>query len=100
MTRFQHKNRHSCLVKTSFPDVFKEGLGQCTVTKATLTPKQNVTPVYRRARSVPYASLPTVERELDRLLELGIIKPVKHADWAAPVMVVKKPDGSAQLCVD
>jgi len=58
------------------------------------------TPVYRRARPVPYASLPTVEQELDRLLELGIIKPVKHAYCAAPVMVVKTPDGSAQLCVD
>jgi hypothetical protein len=41
-----------------------------------------------------------VEQDLDRLLNLGVIKPVKHADWTAPVMVVKKPDGSARLCVD
>jgi hypothetical protein len=70
------------------------------VTKASLTLKQNATPVYRHARPVPYDSLPTVEQELDRLLNLGVIKPVRHADWAAPVMVVKKPDGSARLCVD
>jgi transposase InsO family protein len=87
-------------LKSSFPGVFKDGLGQCTLTKATLTLKQNATPVYRRARPVPYASLPVVEQELDRLLDLGVIKPVRHADWAAPVMVVKKPDGSARLCVD
>jgi hypothetical protein len=49
---------------------------------------------------VPYASLPIVEQELDRLLNLGVIKPVRYADWAAPVMVVKEPDGSARLCVD
>jgi hypothetical protein len=84
----------------AFPDVFKEGLWQCTVTKATLTLKQSATPVYRRARPVLYASLPTVEQELDRLLNLGVIKPVRHADWVAPAMVVKKPDGSARLCVD
>ena len=70
------------------------------MTKATLTLKQNATPVYRRARPVPYASLPIVEQELDRLLNLGVIKPVRHADWAAPVMVVKKPNGSSRLCVD
>jgi hypothetical protein len=49
---------------------------------------------------VPYASLPTVKHEHDRLLNLGVIKPVRHADCAAPVQVVKKPDGSARLCVD
>jgi len=68
--------------------------------KAMLTLKQSATPVYRRARPVPYISLPIVEQELDCLLNLGVIKPVRHADWAAPVMVVKKPDGSARLCVD
>ena len=68
--------------------------------KATLTLKQNAIPAYRHARPVPYASLPIVEQEFDRLLNLGVIKPVRHADWAAPVMVVKKPDGSARLCFD
>jgi len=83
-----------------FPDVFQEGLGKCEVTKATLKLKEGATPVYRRAKPVPYASLPVVEQELDRLLNLGVIKPVKHAEWAAPVMILKKPDGSARLCVD
>jgi hypothetical protein len=41
-----------------------------------------------------------VEQDLDRHLNFGVIQPVKHADWAAPVMIVKKPDGSARLCVD
>jgi hypothetical protein len=87
-------------LENSFPSVFKERLGKCTVTKATLKLKEKATPVYRRARPVPYSSLPIVEQELDRLLDLGVIKPVKYAEWAAPVMIVKKPDGSAQLCVD
>jgi hypothetical protein len=41
-----------------------------------------------------------VEQEFDRLLELGVIKTVRHAGWAAPVVVVKKPDESTRLCVD
>ena len=74
-------------LENSFPDVFKEGLGKCTMTKATLKLKGNASPVYCRSRPVPYASLPVVEQELDRLLDLGVIKPVKHAEWVAPVMV-------------
>jgi hypothetical protein len=87
-------------LKESFPDVFKDGLGQCALMKATLTLKQNPTPGYRRARPVPYASLPIVEQELDPLLKIGIIKSVRHADWAAPVIFVEKPNGSTRLCVD
>ena len=49
---------------------------------------------------MPYASIPIVEQEVDRLLNLGFIKPVRHADWMAPVMFVKKPDGSSRFCVD
>jgi hypothetical protein len=70
------------------------------VTKATLTLKQNATTVYRRARPVPYDSLPVVEQELDRLLKFGVIKSVRHAEWAARIMVVEKSEGSARLCVD
>jgi hypothetical protein len=59
------------------------------VTKATLKLKVKATPVYRRARPVLYASLRVVEQEIHRLLDLGVIKTLKHAEWAAPVMVVK-----------
>jgi hypothetical protein len=87
-------------LKNSFLLVLKDGLGQGTVMKATLTVKQNATPVYRLASPVPYTSLRIVEQELDRLLNLGVFKPVRHVDWVAPVMVAKKPDGSPWLCVD
>ena len=87
-------------LSNSFPTVFQEGLGKCTVTKATIKLKEGTTPVYCRARPVPYASLPVAEQELDRLLDSGVIKPVKYAEWAAPVMIVKKPDGSTRLYVD
>jgi hypothetical protein len=87
-------------LKSSFPGVFQDGLGKCTVAKATLKLKENETPVYRRARPVPYASLPVVEQELDRLLDSGVIKPVKHTDWAIPIRVVKKPDGSTRRGMD
>ena len=73
-----------------FLDVFQEGLGKCDVTKATLKLKEGVIPVYRHAGPVPYASLLVVEQELDRILNLGVLKPVKHAEWTAPVMIIKK----------
>ncbi|KAL3080644.1 hypothetical protein niasHS_012988 [Heterodera schachtii] len=57
-------------------------------------------PVYCRPRPVPYNTRLVVEGELDRLLEQKVIKPVDHTHWAAPIVVVKKANGSARICAD
>lgn len=41
-----------------------------------------------------------VEVEIERLLRDNIIEPVKHSEWAAPVVPVLKPDNTVQLCGD
>ena len=41
-----------------------------------------------------------MEEELKRLEAAGIIEPVTHSDWAAPVVPVVKGDGSIRLCGD
>ena len=68
--------------------------------KAHLSLKADVQPVYRKARPVPYNSREVVENELDRLESMGVIKPIEHTEWAAPILTVKKADGSARLCID
>ena len=39
-----------------------------------------------------------VKKELDRLLQAGIIEPVQMAEWAAPIVPVVKLDGSIRIC--
>ncbi|VDP40373.1 unnamed protein product [Schistosoma curassoni] len=81
-------------------NVFKEGLGECTKVNALLTLKPAATPVFRPKRPVPYAALPIVEQELQWIQEMGVIEPVNFSNWAAPIVVVKKSDGSVRLCAD
>ena len=52
------------------------------------------------SRPLPYAMKSQVDVELDRLLTEGIIEPVDHAEWASPVVVVRKKNGSIRLCGD
>lgn len=41
-----------------------------------------------------------VEVEIERLLREHIIEPVKHSEWAAPVVPVLKSDNTICLCGD
>lgn len=58
-------------------------------------------PIFHKARPVPYALRPLVEKELDRLEGTGIIKKVEHSSWATPLVVVPKANGQkVRLCGD
>ena len=40
-----------------------------------------------------------IDRQVEELLQLGLIKP-STSEWTSPVVLVKKPDGSWRLCCD
>ena len=57
-------------------------------------------PKFFKPRTAPYAIRGAVEDELDRLEREGILENVTHSQWATPVVVVPKADGSVRLCGD
>ncbi|EFO91976.1 hypothetical protein CRE_11440 [Caenorhabditis remanei] len=87
-------------IGTKYKEIMKPGLGKCTKTKATLTLKPNARPIFRKARPVTYSARPMVSAEIERLNQTGVISPVDHSEWAAPVVAVKKKNGSIRLCAD
>ena len=52
-------------------------------------------PPYR----IPQAYRDTVKQEIQEMLQAGIIEP-SNSEWGAPLVLVKKKDGSLRLCVD
>ena len=80
--------------------VFKEDLGHIRGTRASIPVDPMASPRFFRARTVPFALREKVEQEIIRLQELGVIEPVRFADWAAPVVPVVKSDGGVRLCGD
>ena len=68
--------------------------------EAKLHLKPNSQPKFVKARTVPFALKPAVERELDRLEQEGIIEKVTHSEWASPVVAVPKEGGVLRLCGD
>ncbi|KAI5731396.1 hypothetical protein M8J77_009366 [Diaphorina citri] len=83
-----------------FPKVFEEKIGCVPNFQVSLQLRKDVKPVFTKERSVPYALLDKVEKELDSLEAEGIISPVATSDWGSPLVCIPKPDGGVRLCVD
>lgn len=56
-------------------------------------------PIRSKAYPLPYAMREMVDKELDTMLQMGIIEP-SNAAFASPIVMVRKPDGSNRVCVD
>ena len=79
---------------------FRPQLGKLRDVTATLYVKSDAHPRFFRPRSVAHSLKEKVAKELDRLQELGVIIPVTHSEWAAPIVPILKGDGSIRLCGD
>ncbi|XP_041957495.1 uncharacterized protein K02A2.6-like [Alosa sapidissima] len=53
-----------------------------------------------KSRPLPFAMKSRVDAELDQLEKAGIISPVKHSEWVAPVVPLVKRDNTIRLCGD
>ena len=83
---------------TEFSDVLQDEPGHTTLTTHNIE-VGSARPVKLQLYRLPYAYRSTVQKELQDMLESGIIEP-SSSDWAAPIVLVKKKDGSIRLCVD
>lgn len=98
-----HNLGHSSLLKEVLQKhtaAFTDELGCLKGPKVKLHVNANAKPKFHRPRNVPMVLKKKVEDELDRLQKLGIISPVKHSEWAAPIVPVLKRNGSLRICGD
>ncbi|XP_039524968.1 uncharacterized protein K02A2.6-like [Pimephales promelas] len=87
-------------VLSQHSELFKEELGELRGPPAKIYVDKEAVPRFFKARPVPYAMKTKVEAEIEHLLKEKIIEPVKHSEWAAPVVPVLKSDNTVRLCGD
>lgn len=83
-----------------FSEVFAEGLGKFRGPPVTLHLDPDFPPKFLRARNVPFALRPKIEKEIERLLEEKVLEPVTQTEWGTPVVPVIKLNGDIRLCGD
>lgn len=81
-----------------FADVMQNQPGRTDVAEHTIDTGA-ARPVKLPPYRLPHAHRETVQREIEEMLEAGIIEP-SQSEWSAPIVLVKKKDGTLRLCVD
>lgn len=56
-------------------------------------------PIHSSPYKIPQKLEEEVNKEIEKMLQLGIIRP-SMSPWASPVVIVPKPDGTIRFCVD
>ncbi|XP_028163909.1 uncharacterized protein K02A2.6-like [Ostrinia furnacalis] len=87
-------------LQSQFPEVFSDSLGAFNKYKVKLQLKPDSKSFFFKARPVAFALRDKVDKELDRLVKLGILKPVEHSEYASPIVPVLKKNGSVRICAD
>ncbi|XP_045194815.2 uncharacterized protein K02A2.6-like [Mercenaria mercenaria] len=88
------------LMKARYGEIFQDNLGHVKNVKAKLRLKKYATPRFHKARPVPLALKPKIEKELETLLEAGMLEKVDYSEWATPIVPVPKSNGEIRICGD
>ncbi|KAK8951418.1 hypothetical protein KSP39_PZI003909 [Platanthera zijinensis] len=90
------------IISAEFPDVFPEELPDAPPDREIEFPidlQPGATPVAKSPYRMAPRELAELKSQLQELLDLGFIRP-STSPWSAPVLFVKKKDGSLRLCID
>eukprot|EP00112_Aurelia_sp_Birch-Aquarium-sp1_P014521 Seg3141.4 transcript_id=Seg3141.4/GoldUCD/mRNA.D3Y31 product="hypothetical protein" protein_id=Seg3141.4/GoldUCD/D3Y31 len=92
--------QHASNIMQQYPTLF-DGLGKLEGAYE-ITLKEDAKPVALTVpRKVPLPLLSETKKEIERMLELGVIRPVQEpTDWCAPIVIIPTPNGKVRLCVD
>ena len=96
LTREQMKELQALL--NNFSSVFSDKPGRTNMAEHSIVTDQTL-PVRRPPYRLPHAYKELVKKELEDMLENDIIE-TTSSEWASPIVMVKKKDGSLRMCVD
>ncbi|CAL9004569.1 unnamed protein product [Prunus brigantina] len=89
-------------VVSEFPDVFPDdlpGLPPEREIEFTIKLLPGTNPIYLTPYRMAPAELRELKTQLQELVDMGFIRP-SVSPWAAPVLFVRKKDGTMRLCID
>jgi hypothetical protein len=83
-----------------YEELFDGSLGKWNGTEVNIELKEGATPYHAKAYPIPKCHLETLKMEVQMLVELGVLKKVNRSEWAAPIFIIPKKDGTVRFISD
>lgn len=82
------------------PSVFRTEIGKLISFKHEIRLKEDACPKVHKARNIPIAVREEVKKELETLVQEGIIERIKSSERVSPIVVARRANSKIRLCID
>ena len=86
-------------ILTEFSDILTDRPGKAQGVEPHRIILTDDVPVRKRPYPLPFSVRQVIEREVQTMLDMGVIEPSTSA-YSSPVVLVAKPDGTVRFCID
>jgi hypothetical protein len=98
LTKPEQKGLYSLLDK--YADLFDSTLGTWKTTPVQLELKPDATPYHGKAYPVPHSQERKLREEVERMVELGVMRKVNRSEWAFPEFTIPKKNTTLRYIAD
>ena len=88
------------MLLNKYKSLFDRTLGEWDTHPVSLEIKPWERPFYGKAYSIPHVHEQTLKKEVQRLIEIGVLEKYSDSEWASPTFIIPKKNGTVRFITD
>ena len=100
--KYLDKNKQTKLLNLlkKYEPMFDGALGKYTGSTYKIELKDNIKPYHAKPFPIPKVHEPTLKKEVERLVKIGVLRKINNSEWAAPTFIIPKKNGTVRFISD
>ena len=96
----KHERKFLLKLLQKHESMFDGTLGTYTGSKYKIELQEGAKPYHAKAFPIPRIHEKTLKKEVNRLVDIGVLKRINNSQWAAPTFIIAKKNGTVHFISD